>query len=312
MDASPLECGHPFVARLRGDTIGGADRQRTCDRHHHRPNGRCPSFQRCHHRRGHSARCPNGARRTLHHQCSARGRPTTASRAHWLRAVRPTRHDCRRPNGDRQLRALRRDRDARPDGRRRVRHAASFRSDRRHRLGHAERRADAGPVARADAPGRGARRDGDAGVVGARRRLSIRIRGGASVTGNNEPLYVIDGFPIENDPDNQSPSDGGRDATTTVPSNPLATLNPNDIESIEILKDASATSIYGARGANGVIIITTKHGRRRAPSSRSTPTPERRASRSATTCSTASSSPSSRTRGRPATAPASSSPIRRR
>jgi len=90
--------------------------------------------------------------------------------------------------------------------------------------------------------------------------LSIRIRGGASVTGNNEPLYVIDGFPIENDPDAQNPSDGGREATTTVPSNPLATLNPSDIESIEILKDASATSIYGARGANGVIIITTKHG----------------------------------------------------
>jgi len=90
--------------------------------------------------------------------------------------------------------------------------------------------------------------------------LSIRIRGGASVTGNNEPLYVIDGFPIENDPDGQNPSDGGRDATTTVPSNPMAAINPNDIESIEILKDASATSIYGARGANGVIIITTKHG----------------------------------------------------
>ncbi len=90
--------------------------------------------------------------------------------------------------------------------------------------------------------------------------LSIRVRGGASVTGNNEPLYVIDGFPIENDPDGQNPSDGGRDATTTVPSNPMAAINPNDIESIEILKDASATSIYGARGANGVIIITTKHG----------------------------------------------------
>ena len=90
--------------------------------------------------------------------------------------------------------------------------------------------------------------------------LSIRVRGGASVTGNNEPLYVIDGFPIENDPDGQNPSDGGRDATTTVPSNPMAAINPNDIESIEILKDASATSMYGARGANGVIIITTKHG----------------------------------------------------
>jgi TonB-dependent SusC/RagA subfamily outer membrane receptor len=57
----------------------------------------------------------------------------------------------------------------------------------------------------------------------------------------------------------------GREATTTVPSNPLAALNPNDIESIEILKDASATSIYGARGANGVIIITTKHGQTARP-----------------------------------------------
>ena len=90
--------------------------------------------------------------------------------------------------------------------------------------------------------------------------MSIRVRGGSSVTGNNEPLYVIDGMPISNDPDVASPSDGGRDATVTVPSNPLATLNPDDIESIEILKDASATSIYGARGANGVILITTKKG----------------------------------------------------
>jgi len=96
--------------------------------------------------------------------------------------------------------------------------------------------------------------------------LSIRIRGGSSVTGNNEPLYVVDGFPIENDPDAQNPSDGARDSTSpTVPSNPLAALNPNDIESIEVLKDASATSIYGARGANGVIIITTKHGQTARP-----------------------------------------------
>ncbi len=91
--------------------------------------------------------------------------------------------------------------------------------------------------------------------------MSIRIRGGSSVTGNNEPLYVIDGFPIDNDPDGTSPTDGGRDASVQVPSNPLATLNPSDIESIEILKDASATSIYGARGANGVILITTKKGK---------------------------------------------------
>ena len=90
--------------------------------------------------------------------------------------------------------------------------------------------------------------------------ISIRIRGGSSVGGNNEPLYVIDGFPVENDPSNSSPTDGGRDATVVAPANPLATLNPNDIASIEILKDASATSIYGARGANGVVIITTKKG----------------------------------------------------
>jgi len=95
--------------------------------------------------------------------------------------------------------------------------------------------------------------------------ISIRIRGGSSVSGNNEPLYVIDGFPVENDPDNASPTDGGRDATVTAPANPLATLNPNDIASIEILKDASATSIYGARGANGVVIITTKRGGGGAP-----------------------------------------------
>jgi TonB-linked SusC/RagA family outer membrane protein len=88
--------------------------------------------------------------------------------------------------------------------------------------------------------------------------ISIRIRGGSSVNGNNEPLYVIDGFPIENDPSNSDPTNAGR--TNTAPSNPLATLNPSDIASIEILKDASATAIYGARGANGVVIITTKSG----------------------------------------------------
>ncbi len=90
--------------------------------------------------------------------------------------------------------------------------------------------------------------------------MSIRIRGGSSISGNNEPLYVIDGFPVENDPGNASPTSGGRDASATVPQNPLASINPADIASIEILKDASATSIYGARGANGVVIITTKRG----------------------------------------------------
>ena len=93
--------------------------------------------------------------------------------------------------------------------------------------------------------------------------LSIRIRGTSSITGNSEPLYVVDGFPIENDMDNSVQGTGGRARTT--PPNPLATLNPNDIESISILKDASSTAIYGARGANGVVIITTKQGRGTRP-----------------------------------------------
>ena len=95
--------------------------------------------------------------------------------------------------------------------------------------------------------------------------ISIRIRGGSSMAGSNEPLYIIDGFPVENNPGSSSPTDGGRDANVTVPANPLAAINANDIASIEILKDASATSIYGARGANGVIIITTKRGAPGAP-----------------------------------------------
>ena len=83
---------------------------------------------------------------------------------------------------------------------------------------------------------------------------SIRIRGGSSIQGGNEPLYVIDGFPIYN-----SSSNAG--VTTGSEVNPLASINPADIESIDILKDASATAIYGSRGANGVIIITTKKGK---------------------------------------------------
>jgi TonB-linked SusC/RagA family outer membrane protein len=93
--------------------------------------------------------------------------------------------------------------------------------------------------------------------------ISIRIRGTSSLTGNSEPLYVIDGFPIENDMEGSSAGDAGRSRTT--PPNPLVTLNPSDIESISVLKDASATAIYGARGANGVVIITTKQGRGTKP-----------------------------------------------
>ncbi|MES2180170.1 MAG: TonB-dependent receptor [Gemmatimonadota bacterium] len=93
--------------------------------------------------------------------------------------------------------------------------------------------------------------------------LSVRIRGTSSITGNAEPLYVIDGFPIENDIEGASVGNGGRSKTT--PANPLAAINPSDIESITILKDASSTAIYGARGANGVVIITTKQGRGTKP-----------------------------------------------
>ncbi|WP_020530356.1 TonB-dependent receptor [Flexithrix dorotheae] len=87
--------------------------------------------------------------------------------------------------------------------------------------------------------------------------VSIRIRGSNSISSNNEPLYVIDGFPmVSNTGEVPSGSKGN-----TVSDNPLASLNPSDIESIEVLKDASATAIYGSRGANGVILITTKSGK---------------------------------------------------
>lgn len=84
----------------------------------------------------------------------------------------------------------------------------------------------------------------------------IRIRGGNSITGGNEPLYVIDGFIVYNDP--AATRTGAKTSDATL--DPLAFLNPSDIESIEVLKDVSATAIYGTRGANGVIIITTKKG----------------------------------------------------
>lgn len=71
--------------------------------------------------------------------------------------------------------------------------------------------------------------------------LIIRIRGATSIAGRNVPLFVIDGVPIEPGPNGS-----------------LSGIVPNDIESIEVLKDVSATAIYGVRGANGVIVITTK------------------------------------------------------
>jgi TonB-linked SusC/RagA family outer membrane protein len=81
----------------------------------------------------------------------------------------------------------------------------------------------------------------------------VRIRGIASISAAGDPLYVVDGIPITQD----YFLNGNRGAMNN---NPLATINPNDIESVEILKDAAATGIYGSRGANGVILITTKSG----------------------------------------------------
>ena len=85
----------------------------------------------------------------------------------------------------------------------------------------------------------------------------IRIRGGNSVNASNEPLYVVDGFIYFKDAAINSTGLGAIEGSL----NPLATINPNDIESIEVLKDVSATAIYGSRGANGVILITTKKGK---------------------------------------------------
>ena len=88
--------------------------------------------------------------------------------------------------------------------------------------------------------------------------VSISIRGASSVNAGTGPLYVIDGLPIDNSA--MTTNGGGNYPSIRTPTNPLAAINPNDIESIEILKDASATAIYGARGANGVIMVTTKKG----------------------------------------------------
>lgn len=87
--------------------------------------------------------------------------------------------------------------------------------------------------------------------------VSIRIRGGTSINARNEPLYVIDGFPVYN---SDKTVNAGISNGTSI--NPLALINPSDIESIDVLKDASATAIYGSRGANGVVLITTKNGSR--------------------------------------------------
>lgn len=90
---------------------------------------------------------------------------------------------------------------------------------------------------------------------------SIKIRGTSSVNAGKTPLYVVDGFPIDNT--NFFPGSG--DVFDAPKKDPLNSINPSDIESMEVLKDASATAIYGSRAANGVILITTKKGKEGKP-----------------------------------------------
>ena len=94
------------------------------------------------------------------------------------------------------------------------------------------------------------------GVPG--KAFSIQVRGSGSISGGNEPLYVIDGFPLS-----VNSSNTGNGTFTT--GNPLDNINPNDIESIEVLKDAAAAAIYGSRASNGVVLITTKRGQTGRP-----------------------------------------------
>ena len=83
--------------------------------------------------------------------------------------------------------------------------------------------------------------------------VSVRIRGTSSINGSSDPLYIVDGIPIQA----SNLAQRGVGGSTT---NPIADINPSDIESIDVLKDASATAIYGSRAANGVVLITTKRG----------------------------------------------------
>lgn len=91
--------------------------------------------------------------------------------------------------------------------------------------------------------------------------MTVRIRGNNSIRSGQEPLYVVDGIPLDNA---DITPNGGTAAgiNQTSNKNPISFLNPEDIESIDILKDASSTAIYGARGANGVVLITTKKGKK--------------------------------------------------
>ena len=94
--------------------------------------------------------------------------------------------------------------------------------------------------------------------------VSITVRGANSFTTSSQPLYIVDGVPFGTDP-NGTPASDANGSGNQQQTSPLSMLNPNDIEKIEVLKDASATAIYGSRGANGVVIITTKKGQTGKP-----------------------------------------------
>lgn len=88
---------------------------------------------------------------------------------------------------------------------------------------------------------------------------SVKVRGATSINAGTTPLYVIDGVPLEDDTNSGNGANGGNLQYSNH--NPMNNINPNDIESIEVLKDAASAAIYGSRGANGVVLITTKQGK---------------------------------------------------
>jgi iron complex outermembrane receptor protein len=90
--------------------------------------------------------------------------------------------------------------------------------------------------------------------------VQIRVRGGTSIQASNDPLYVVDGVPLQNESGVAGAMVPG--VNSALNRNPLNAINPGDIESITVLKDASATAIYGSRGANGVVLVTTKRSAR--------------------------------------------------
>lgn len=90
---------------------------------------------------------------------------------------------------------------------------------------------------------------------------TVKVRGASSINAGTTPLYVVDGIPLEDNTTNSTSTGVSSGSNMDFNRNPLNYINPNDIESIEILKDASSAAIYGSRGANGVVLITTKQGK---------------------------------------------------